>query len=227
MSVVEFAGSNRGYRSLEAASQRGAAAATITVSPLAWTLCTVIFASATPATANAATVGAANNLSAIIHSTPLSPPAPTTYAIDTDAVPIQHVHSLVFIDRANIPNSTASSVGTGPIGSRETYIRLTNIARTHANTIVPLELGLVTEPTTPIASASLHSREGSSAAGRLLRLGIKHWWKSRSDTPLHRLSDKAPPVVRNGGLKGRVKYNWNYSLKLSDDDLKLRLKKEF
>lgn len=68
---------------------------------------------------------------------------------------------------------------------------------------------------------------GGSALGAVLRMGLKSWWQNNEGSQLHSMSKAAPESVRSGKLVGKSKFNWDYSLKVSYDDVKLRFEKDF
>lgn len=68
---------------------------------------------------------------------------------------------------------------------------------------------------------------GGSAVGAIMRMSLKSWWKNNQGSQLHTLSSHAPESIRTGKLSGRAKYQWDYSLKLSHDDVKFKLEKAF
>ena len=68
---------------------------------------------------------------------------------------------------------------------------------------------------------------GGSAVGAIMRMSLKSWWKNNQGSQLHTLSTHAPESIRTGKLSGRAKYEWDYSLKLSHDDVKFKLEKVF
>ena len=68
---------------------------------------------------------------------------------------------------------------------------------------------------------------GGSALGAVLRMSLKSWWKNNEGSQLHSMSKSAPESVRTGKLAGKAKFNWDYSLKVSYDDVKLRFEKDF
>ncbi len=68
---------------------------------------------------------------------------------------------------------------------------------------------------------------GGSALGAVLRMSLKSWWKHNQGSQLHALSNHAPTTIKNGGFSGRAKYDWDYKLKLTHDDVKLKLEKVF
>lgn len=68
---------------------------------------------------------------------------------------------------------------------------------------------------------------GGSALNELVRLGLKSWWKNNEGSQLHNLHESAPESIRTGKMAGKVKYDWDYSLKVSHNDVKLKLEKAF
>lgn len=68
---------------------------------------------------------------------------------------------------------------------------------------------------------------GGSALGAMLRMSMKSWWKNNQDSTLHKVSARAPESIRTGKISGKSRYDWDYSFKLSYDDVKFKLEKEF
>jgi len=70
-------------------------------------------------------------------------------------------------------------------------------------------------------------RSGGSALGEVLRMGLKSWWNNNEGSQLHAISAVAPESVRTGKVAGKAKFDWDYSLKFSYDDVKLKFEKAF
>jgi hypothetical protein len=70
-------------------------------------------------------------------------------------------------------------------------------------------------------------RSGGSALGEVLRMGLKSWWHNNEGSQLHAISAGAPEAVRTGKVAGKAKFDWDYSLKFSYDDVKLKFEKAF
>ena len=70
-------------------------------------------------------------------------------------------------------------------------------------------------------------RSGGSALGEVLRMGLKSWWHNNEGSQLHAISSVAPESVRTGKVAGKAKFDWDYSLKFSYDDVKLKFEKAF
>ena len=70
-------------------------------------------------------------------------------------------------------------------------------------------------------------RSGGSALGEVLRMGLKSWWHNNEGSQLHAISAVAPESVRTGKVAGKAKFDWDYSLKFSYDDVKLKFEKAF
>ena len=70
-------------------------------------------------------------------------------------------------------------------------------------------------------------RSGGSALGEVLRMGLKSWWHNNEGSQLHAISAGAPESVRTGKVAGKAKFDWDYSLKFSYDDVKLKFEKAF
>ena len=70
-------------------------------------------------------------------------------------------------------------------------------------------------------------RSGGSALGEVLRMGLKSWWQNNEGSQLHAISAVAPESVRDGKVAGKAKFDWDYSLKFSYDDVKLKFEKAF
>ena len=68
---------------------------------------------------------------------------------------------------------------------------------------------------------------GGSALGAVLRMSLKSWWKNNEGSQLHTMSKGAPESVRTGKLIGKAKFDWDYSLKFSYDDVKLKFERDF
>lgn len=68
---------------------------------------------------------------------------------------------------------------------------------------------------------------GGSALNELVRQGFKSWWKNNEGSQLHNLHNSAPESIRTGQVAGKVKYDWDYSVKVSHNDVKLKLEKAF
>lgn len=70
-------------------------------------------------------------------------------------------------------------------------------------------------------------RSGGSALGEVLRMGLKSWWHNNEGSQIHTMSQVAPESIRSGKVAGKAKFDWDYSLKFSYDDVKLKFKKDF
>jgi len=70
-------------------------------------------------------------------------------------------------------------------------------------------------------------RSGGSALGEVFRMGLKSWWDNNEGSQLHAMSQAAPESVRTGKVEGKARFNWDYSLKVSYDDVKLKFEKAF
>jgi hypothetical protein len=70
-------------------------------------------------------------------------------------------------------------------------------------------------------------RSGGSALGEVFRMGLKSWWDNNEGSQLHAMSQAAPESVRTGKVAGKARFDWDYSLKVSYDDVKLKFEKAF
>lgn len=70
-------------------------------------------------------------------------------------------------------------------------------------------------------------RSGGSALGEVLRRGLKSWWHNNEGSQFHTISQVAPESIRTGKVAGKAKFDWDYSLKFSYDDVKLKFVKDF
>jgi len=70
-------------------------------------------------------------------------------------------------------------------------------------------------------------RSGGSALGEVFRMSLKSWWDNNEGSQLHAMSQAAPESVRTGKVAGKARFDWDYSLKVSYDDVKLKFEKAF
>ena len=68
---------------------------------------------------------------------------------------------------------------------------------------------------------------GGSALGAVLRMSLKSWWKNNEGSQLHAMSKSAPESMRTGKLIGKAVFDWDYSVKFSYDDVKLKFERDF
>lgn len=107
--------------------------------------------------------------------------------------------------------SIASLISTGEFVTPRATIDLLNPNASH---------GYSQDSTEPYLS-------GGSALGAVLRMGLKSWWQNNEGSQLHSISAAAPESVRSGKLAGRASFDWDYTLKVSHDDVKLKFEKVF
>ena len=137
-------------------------------------------------------------------------------------------HSIIFINKTGkpaikLPNrklypeveaynkSITSLISTGEFVTPRATINLLNPNASH---------GYSQDYTEPYLS-------GGSALGAVLRMGLKSWWHNNEGSQLHSIGAAAPESVRSGKLAGRARFDWDYSLKVSHDDVKLKFEKVF
>lgn len=159
------------------------------------------------------------------HQTHLKDTATSHYLIPRMAL-IQY--STIFINKDNVPavklpnrklstpieaynNSIDLLVSNGEFVTPRATINLLNPNAINGNFHAPTETYL----------------SGGSALGAVLRMSLKSWWKNNEGSQLHSMSKAAPESVRTGKLAGKAKFNWDYSLKVSYDDVKLRFERDF